>query len=581
MPDVSANLSLPYLLASQAQKHVTHNEAVRQLDALVQLAVRSATQTAPGAAPEDGDRFVLPSGCTGDWAGQDGKLAVFNDPAWTFQVPNPGWSAWVEDTGKTVVFDGSDWIETPLQNLSFLGVNTTADATNRLAVMSPATLLTHEGAGHQLKVNKASAGDTSSLLFQTNWSGRAELGTAGSDNFELKVSSDGVTFNQAMVADAVTGIVSFPSGTSGLADSRLGSGSLTTVDYATAKGVDLFANGTGLLGNAYNFPNAFSFDAQNTPNLPGSFSFAGYYPGVVYSEEFLAVDPNQVYKFQTYLRQESLPGDWSAYASEERQQQFMGVVCYDADKFAISPLHHMRYKHGGTDSLTTLAAPLTPGDTSITLTNSDGWNESATAANYRGVIVFGYKNSSGFAYSHYSRLVQADLFDLGDVDKLTHVVTLNKPFPASLGNPDDGAGTWPVGTPIANTSSGGTYKYSFFAGGRVAQTDTWYKSVNHMGGIDRSGTNATANFPPGTAFVKVIWLPNYSNRAGGYGANPDTGAGHRVWFAGVSVTPETLAAKQEVAAGSSAGSIEIKVPAPDFAAGTLNLASAAQDVTEV
>ena len=37
MTDTTAILGLPYLLPSQAQKHVTHNEALRQLDALVQL----------------------------------------------------------------------------------------------------------------------------------------------------------------------------------------------------------------------------------------------------------------------------------------------------------------------------------------------------------------------------------------------------------------------------------------------------------------------------------------------------------------------------------------------------------------
>ena len=37
----SANLQLPYIMPSQAQKHVTHNEAVRTLDALVQLVCES------------------------------------------------------------------------------------------------------------------------------------------------------------------------------------------------------------------------------------------------------------------------------------------------------------------------------------------------------------------------------------------------------------------------------------------------------------------------------------------------------------------------------------------------------------
>jgi hypothetical protein len=37
MPDTSHALSLPLIQPSQAQKHVTHNEALRILDAVVQL----------------------------------------------------------------------------------------------------------------------------------------------------------------------------------------------------------------------------------------------------------------------------------------------------------------------------------------------------------------------------------------------------------------------------------------------------------------------------------------------------------------------------------------------------------------
>ena len=31
MPDITPNLALPFILPSQAQKHVTHNEALQQL----------------------------------------------------------------------------------------------------------------------------------------------------------------------------------------------------------------------------------------------------------------------------------------------------------------------------------------------------------------------------------------------------------------------------------------------------------------------------------------------------------------------------------------------------------------------
>ena len=39
MSDITTHLLLPYILAAQAQKHVTHNEALRLLDAMVQLSV--------------------------------------------------------------------------------------------------------------------------------------------------------------------------------------------------------------------------------------------------------------------------------------------------------------------------------------------------------------------------------------------------------------------------------------------------------------------------------------------------------------------------------------------------------------
>lgn len=483
MPDTSTNLSLPFIQPSQAQKHVTHNEGMRRLDALVQLSVLSATQTTPPGAPQDGDRYILPSGATAAWVGQDGVLASFEENSWVFYVPQTGWSTWVGDVAEHQVFDGTDWVVSyglpDFQNLDHLGVATTADATNRLAVSSPATLLTHAGSGHQLKVNKAGQSDTASLLFQTNWSGRAEMGTTGSDDFEIKVSDDGTTFYQSLVADAATGRVSFPSGVDGVAPSEFGEGALITTEYSAAKGVDMVANSTGLLGNAYNYPDAFTYDPTITPNLPASFYLDGYYPGLVTMHETIAVDPNQVYRLGSYLRQEGLAGDWSAYSNEERHRHYMGLLCFDADGHRIIAPQHMRYRQGGIESLTSLVASLSPGDTVVHLADASGWNDTSSAPHHRGLIVFGYRNSGGQTYTHYSRIVAFDLFDLGQVDKTANTVTLNAPWPASLGNPDDPSGVWPIGTNLANSSNGGTNKYSFYGGTVLAETDRWYRSQNY------------------------------------------------------------------------------------------------------
>ena len=106
------------------------------------------------------------------------------------------------------MFDAGAWV--PLASLGSalprLGINTTADTTNRLAVSAAATLLTHAGAGHQLKINKNAAGDTASLLYQTSFSGRAEMGLAGDDNWRLKVSPDGSSWINALTVNAATGV---------------------------------------------------------------------------------------------------------------------------------------------------------------------------------------------------------------------------------------------------------------------------------------------------------------------------------------------------------------------------------------
>jgi hypothetical protein len=212
MPDNTPILQLPLILPAQAQKHVTHNEALRLLDVMVQLSVLTRTLTVPPATPSVGDRHIVPTGATGSWAGQAGRIALAAVTGWEFIQPLTGWTAQVMAEGQAAVFDGVVW-KSPSDGtvtVARLGVSTAADATNRLAVSSPATLLNHAGAGHQVKVNKAAAGDTASLLFQTGFSGRAEMGTAGSDDFAIKVSANGSAFFTALQTAGATGEVTLP-----------------------------------------------------------------------------------------------------------------------------------------------------------------------------------------------------------------------------------------------------------------------------------------------------------------------------------------------------------------------------------
>lgn len=299
--DATSNLQLPFIMAAQAQKHVTHNEALRALDTVVQLMVLDKDLSAPPGSPADGARYIVAASPTGDWSGQAGKVAAYQDGAWAFYAPREGWLAWAADEDALYVWTGSAWaafaggggggtldnvvedatpqlggdLDANGHNIAFdngtgltddagneqvtfhktasavnqigitnaltgnapqiaaegadtnidltlagkgsghpraalFGVNATADATTKFAVAAAASLFNHAGNGHQHKINKATAGDTASLLFQTGTSGRAEMGTAGDDDFHFKVSADGSIWKEAIVIDRSTGVASFP-----------------------------------------------------------------------------------------------------------------------------------------------------------------------------------------------------------------------------------------------------------------------------------------------------------------------------------------------------------------------------------
>jgi hypothetical protein len=206
----TARLSLPFIMAGQALKHITHNDALNRLDALVQPVVESAALATPPTSPLPGEAWVVPSGATGAWAGHAHEIAAWQDGAWSFFDPAEGWQVFDRASDALLIFSGSAWVPVAATGagLPRLGVNTSADATNRLAVAAAATLLTHDGAGHQLKLNKAASGDTASLLFQSNRSGRAEMGLMGDNHWRLKVSPDGSAWSDALAVDASTNAVS-------------------------------------------------------------------------------------------------------------------------------------------------------------------------------------------------------------------------------------------------------------------------------------------------------------------------------------------------------------------------------------
>ena len=105
----SPRLNLPYIAQSQAQKEITHNDALNLLDVTTQTSVIAIDFTPPGS-PANGDLYIIGGDtATGAWEGQENLLTGYYD-GWIFVTPQQGWRAFNQADGTTYIFDGADWV---------------------------------------------------------------------------------------------------------------------------------------------------------------------------------------------------------------------------------------------------------------------------------------------------------------------------------------------------------------------------------------------------------------------------------------------------------------------------------------
>jgi hypothetical protein len=106
------NLALPELVASQAQKEVTHNEALAIIDALLCGGVVNRTQTAEPTSPANGDCYIVAATATGPFTGHENHLAHYYSGSWRFYIPKEGWHVRVKDEDIRVEWNGTAWDDT-------------------------------------------------------------------------------------------------------------------------------------------------------------------------------------------------------------------------------------------------------------------------------------------------------------------------------------------------------------------------------------------------------------------------------------------------------------------------------------
>jgi hypothetical protein len=100
---------MPFLSVGQAQKEVTHNEALQILDVVVGGCVEGPPQSTPPASPAVGSAFLVATGAVSEWAGKDGFVAAWTSGGWRFVNPTEGLQMLDRSTGTLSVYRSGAW----------------------------------------------------------------------------------------------------------------------------------------------------------------------------------------------------------------------------------------------------------------------------------------------------------------------------------------------------------------------------------------------------------------------------------------------------------------------------------------
>jgi hypothetical protein len=140
---VTPRLALPLLLAGQAQKEITNNEALVLIDALIVARAEGANAAVPPSAPLPGQCWALGVSPTGVWLGKGGQLAVYTDGGWRFCDVADGFAVRVGSIGARWQRAGTGWTAPPVQAVPTGG--SVIDSEARAAIAALRTALIASG----------------------------------------------------------------------------------------------------------------------------------------------------------------------------------------------------------------------------------------------------------------------------------------------------------------------------------------------------------------------------------------------------------------------------------------------------
>ena len=137
MPDsISSRHQLPYLVVAQAQKEITHNEALALIDSLLHPVISGRLTTPPTPALADaGKCWLVGAGATGVWQTKANQIALWTGGSWRFLIPVDGMRIRNAATGTDFVWTGGQWIEPPAVAVPQSGAVIDVEARSAIAAL--------------------------------------------------------------------------------------------------------------------------------------------------------------------------------------------------------------------------------------------------------------------------------------------------------------------------------------------------------------------------------------------------------------------------------------------------------------
>lgn len=93
----------------QAQKDVTHNEALALIDACLVPSAEALGIEAPPASPVSGQCWIIGETPTGVWAGHADALTAWTDGGWRFLDAVEGMRVWIKQDQLWATYSSEGW----------------------------------------------------------------------------------------------------------------------------------------------------------------------------------------------------------------------------------------------------------------------------------------------------------------------------------------------------------------------------------------------------------------------------------------------------------------------------------------